>query len=65
MPGHLFSKYVLSTQYIPDILLGTGDRAGNKIDAISGFMEYIVSLVKESNNEYTYIKIYYHSCGKY
>ena len=47
MPGHLFSKYVLSTQYIPDILLGTGDRAGNKIDAISGFMEYIVSLVKE------------------
>ena len=37
--------------------LGTGDRAGNKTDAISGFMEYIVSLVKESNNEYTYIKI--------
>ena len=37
--------------------LGTGDRAGNKTDAISGFTEYIVSLVKESNNEYTYIKI--------
>lgn len=55
----------MSVQYIPGIVLGTGDRAGNKTDAISGFMGYIVTLGKESDNEYTDIKIYYHNCEKY